>query len=55
MSEKKKPPRTVFVEQPFGHPLGEPFNRSQQRTILWEALNALNKIKKPGEIRDLPP
>jgi len=54
ISEKIKPPRTVFLEQPFGHPLGEPFNRSGQRAILMETLNALFTIKRPGEILDLP-
>lgn len=53
-SEKTKPPRTVFVKWPFGHPLGEPFNVTQQRTMLITALNALFTIKKPGEIIDIP-
>jgi len=53
-SEKVKPPRTVFLRWPFGHPLGEPGNRLQQRTIVREALAALYRIKRPGEIIDLP-
>lgn len=53
-TEKVKPPRTVFLRWPFGHPLGEPFHVAQQRAVLTEALNALYTIKTPGEIVDLP-
>jgi len=53
-SEKIKPPRTVFVGWPFGHPLGEPFNVAQQRTVLMEAFAALYSIETPGGIVDLP-
>jgi hypothetical protein len=53
-SEKVKPPRTVFLRWPFGHPFGEPFNAAQQRVVLAEALRALYAIQKPGEIIDLP-
>ncbi len=53
-SEKVRPPRTVFLRWPFGHPLGEPFNIAQQQTILAEALRALVTIKEPGAIVDLP-
>ena len=53
-SENVKPPRTVHVKWPFGHPLGEVGNTLQQRTIVVEALNALYQIKEPGTIIDLP-
>ena len=53
-SEKVRPPRTVFLRWPFGHPLGEPFNIEQQRAVTIEALKALYAIEKPGEIVDLP-
>lgn len=53
-SEKVKPPRTVFLRWPFGHPLGEPFNVPQQRTVLKAAFKALYSIETPGEIMDLP-
>jgi D-proline reductase (dithiol) PrdB len=52
-AEKIKPPRTVFLDWPFGHPLGEPFNEAQQRTVVIDALKALTSIKKPGSILDL--
>ncbi len=53
-TERVKPPRTVFLRWPFGHPLGEPFNPAQQRAVLAEAFIALYLIDKPGTIIDLP-
>jgi len=53
-SEKIKPSRTVFLDWPFGHPLGEPFNEAQQKTVVVDALKALNIITEPGSILDLP-
>lgn len=53
-SVKVKPPRTVYLRWPFGHPLGEPFNTNQQRVVLAEAFSALCAITRPGEIIDLP-
>jgi hypothetical protein len=53
-SEKVKPPRTVFLRWPFGHPCGEPFKAAQQRVVIAEALRALVSIREPGTIIDLP-
>ncbi|HNY65057.1 MAG TPA: hypothetical protein PKM41_06430 [Deltaproteobacteria bacterium] len=53
-TEKVKPPRTVFLRWPFGHPLGEPFNRAQQRAVLLKAFEALTGITVPGTIVDVP-
>jgi hypothetical protein len=53
-SEKVRPPRTVYLRWPFGHPLGEPFNIQQQRVIAAEALRNLCLQSLPGEIVDLP-
>ena len=53
-TEKVQPPRTVFLRWPFGHPLGEPGNVAQQRTIVIEALQALYQLDQPGAIVDLP-
>lgn len=53
-TEKVKPPRTVYVKWPFGHPLGEPDNKKQQRAVIFEAFKALYNIETPGEIVDLP-
>lgn len=53
-TEKVKPPRTIFLRWPFGHPMGEPFNIAQQRAVLAEAFKALYSISTPGEIIDVP-
>ena len=47
---KVKPPRALFLRYPFGHPLGEAFQVQQQRTILLQALKALETLKEPGTI-----
>jgi D-proline reductase (dithiol) PrdB len=53
-SEQVRPPRTVFLPWPFGHPLGEPFYQAQQMAVLRAAFEALYAIQRPGEILDLP-
>jgi len=54
LSAQVRPPRTVFVNFPMGNPFGKPFDKVQQRTILLEALRALESIEHGGEMRDLP-
>ncbi len=54
ISEKVKPPRTYFLKYPFGHALGEPFNKKQQVTIFKECLKVLESAQKPGVIVDSP-
>jgi hypothetical protein len=53
-TEKVKPPRTVYLRWPFGHPLGEPGNVRQHQAVLFEAFKALYAIDTPGEIINLP-
>jgi len=53
-SETVKPPRTIFLRWPFGHPFGEPLRTAQQRVVLAEAFRALYTIQEPGTIIDLP-
>ncbi|MDT8272742.1 MAG: hypothetical protein RRA35_06085 [Desulfomonilia bacterium] len=53
-TETVKPPRSIFLKWPFGHPLGEPFNVAQQRAVLRTAFDALYSIEVPGEIVDVP-
>jgi D-proline reductase (dithiol) PrdB len=53
-TERVKPPRTIFLRWPFGHPLGEPFNLAQQRAVLTEVFKALYSIDEPGKIIDVP-
>ncbi|MGH8065985.1 MAG: hypothetical protein ACRERE_12300 [Candidatus Entotheonellia bacterium] len=43
-------PRALFLRYPFGHPLGEAFQVQQQRTILLQALKALETLTEPGTI-----
>lgn len=50
VTEKVRPPRSVFLRYPFGHPLGEAFDVAQQRTILLDALTGLETITTPGTI-----
>jgi len=45
-------PRAVFVKWPLGHPLGEPENRAQQRTMIFAALQLLVEATEPGLMRE---
>ena len=54
ISEKVKPPRTYFLKYPFGHALGEPFNKKQQMAIFKECLDVLESAQEPGIIVDSP-
>lgn len=54
LSAQVKPPRTVFVNFPMGNPFGKAFDANQQRTILRDALHALESVARGGEIVDLP-
>ncbi|MGD0274852.1 MAG: hypothetical protein ABSB79_02175 [Syntrophales bacterium] len=53
-TEKVKPPRTIFLKWPFGHPLDEPNHIDQQRAVLHKAFETLMEIKTPGTIIDVP-
>ncbi len=53
-TEKVRPPRSVHLRWPLGHPLGEPFNAPQHRTVMMMAFEALYSIRTPGLIMDLP-
>lgn len=50
VTRKVRPPRAVYLRYPFGHPMGEPFAIAQQRTILVDALTALETLSVPGHI-----
>jgi D-proline reductase (dithiol) PrdB len=47
ITQKVCPPRAVVVRFPFGHALGEPGNRLQQRRVLLEAFKLLIEAKEP--------
>ncbi len=51
-TSKIRPPRAVSVRWRFGHPLGEPFNNAQQRTIIRQALAALC-VATPGALVEM--
>ncbi len=53
-TEETRASRAVFVRWPLGHPLGEPFKVAQHRAVLEAAFKALETIKEPGTIIDLP-
>jgi hypothetical protein len=50
ITRKVKPPRALYLRYPFGHPMGEAFATAQQRTILLDALAALETVTEPGAI-----
>ena len=52
-AEKLGVPRTVGVEFPYGHPLGQPGDRETQTAIVRAALAMVAEAKGPGEIREL--
>lgn len=54
ITEKVRPPRTVFLDWPFGHPFGQPFEVDRHRAVIEAALAALYLIDEPGRIVDLP-
>ena len=49
-----KAPRMLYLHWPFGHALGEPDNRNQQRTILHDVFSMARSAPEPGLIVDLP-
>jgi len=54
ISERVRPPRTLYLRYPFGHPLGQPHQRAQQRQIVRDALALLHGVTTPGTIVDSP-
>lgn len=53
-AEKIGVPRTLAVEFPFGHLLGQPGNIAQQQTILTQALTVLETTTEAGTIVHSP-
>lgn len=49
-----KAPRMLYLHWPFGHALGEPGNREQQRAVLHDALSLARAAPQPGLIVELP-
>lgn len=53
LSAQVKAPRTVFVNFPMGNPFGRPFDVARQRSILLDALRALETVAVGGTLIDL--
>ena len=49
-AEKIGVPRTLAVEFPFGHTLGQPHNVAQQMRVIRQALEVLRTADTPGTI-----
>lgn len=49
-AEKIGGPRTLAVEFPFGHTLGQPFDAAQQMRVIEQALDVLATAVTPGAI-----
>lgn len=47
ISMQVKPPRTLFIPYPFGHPFGEPLKPKQHKRILIDLLNILETAEPP--------
>jgi len=52
LTEAVGTPRAVFVKWPLGHPLGEPHNAAQQRTMIFAALQVLQSAQAPGHMAE---
>jgi D-proline reductase (dithiol) PrdB len=48
ITERVDPPRALFVELPFGHPLGAPNDAAVQRLIIMAMLALLNERVPPA-------
>ena len=52
-AERLGVPRTIGVEFPYGHPLGQPGDTGTQIGIIRAALRLLEEAAEPGEILEL--
>jgi hypothetical protein len=53
-AEKIGVPRTLAVEFPFGHMLGQPHDTAQQVQVIHQALEVLETTEAPGTIVHSP-
>lgn len=53
-AEKTGTPRTLAVEFPFGHMLGQPHHKEQQTRVIRQALAVLETAETPGTIVHSP-
>ena len=53
-AERVGVPRTLAVEFPSGHLLGQPYDRAQQMRVIRQALEVLETAQAPGAIVHSP-
>ncbi len=53
ITERVAPPRALFVDFPFGYPLGAPNDAPLQTRIVVSALALLNQAVPPAALREL--
>ncbi len=54
VTAKLRVPRALSLRFPFGYPLGDAFDIDFQHRIIRHALEALEELREPGTIVDLP-
>lgn len=54
ITQRVKPPRSVFLNFPLGHPTGRPFDKEGQIQILKRAFEFLIEAKEGGGVKELP-
>lgn len=54
MTERIKPPRTVFLPFMMGHLFGVPFHQGLQREIILTALSRVKKASDSGDVYFFP-
>jgi hypothetical protein len=55
ITEQVRPPRSLWVPFPLGHPLGRPGEPELQRSIVEAALELAATASTPGEVREFTP
>jgi len=53
-AKKTGVPRTLAVEFPFGHALGQPHDAAQHKRVIRQALDVLETAQTPGDIVHSP-
>lgn len=54
ITEQVKPSRALFLGHPFGFTFGNIGEKGLQRQILIDCLEAVERMRTPGTIADLP-
>ena len=55
VTERVRPPRSLFVPFPMGFPLGRPHDSDLQERILLAALALLSRVEPGPLLEELPP